>query len=133
MTILTIEKTVLEICDNFDNWKDSPGDLWHLRHWLQLRTWIHGNHCYLTINCDTGQHSQFLQCLQNSIKNILIFHFFDKIQFIKCIKNVGILEKVGWRNLYRAPCGFLAAQLLCQRDSMNNIPGVQQHIKLDSY
>ena len=36
------------IFDNWDNfwqfWKDSPGDLWHLRHWLQfwrLRTWIH--------------------------------------------------------------------------------------------
>ena len=39
--------------------------LWHLRHWLQyrqLRTWIHDNLCFLTINCDTGQHSQFLRC-----------------------------------------------------------------------
>ena len=39
--------------------------LWHLRHWLQyrqLRTWILDNLCYLTINCDTGQHSQFLRC-----------------------------------------------------------------------
>ena len=27
-----------------------------------LRTWIHDNLCYLTINCNTGQHSQFLQC-----------------------------------------------------------------------
>ena len=39
--------------------------LWHLRHWLQyrqLRTWINDNLCYLTINCDTGQHSQFLRC-----------------------------------------------------------------------
>ena len=37
-------------------------NLWHLRHWLQhwqLRTWNHDNLCYLTINCDTGQHSQF--------------------------------------------------------------------------
>ena len=28
---------------HFDNWKDNPGDLWHLRHWLQfwqLRTWM---------------------------------------------------------------------------------------------
>ena len=52
---------------HFDNWKDNPGDLWHLRHWLQfwqLRTWIHDNLCYLTNNCDTGQHSQFLRCLQ---------------------------------------------------------------------
>ena len=50
---------------HFDNWKDNPGDLWNLRHWLQfwqLRTWIHDNLCYLTINCDTGQHSQFLRC-----------------------------------------------------------------------
>ena len=51
---------------HFDNWIDNPGDLWHLRHWLQfwqLRTQIHDNLCYLTINCDTGQHSQFLRCL----------------------------------------------------------------------
>ena len=33
---------------HFDNWIDNPGDLWHLRHWLQfwqLRTWIHSNLC----------------------------------------------------------------------------------------
>ena len=55
-----------------DNDKDkdilsNPRDLWHLRRWLQfwqLRTWIHDNLCDLTINCDTGQHSQFLQCLE---------------------------------------------------------------------
>ena len=40
--------------------------MWHLRHWLQFwqsKTWIHDNLCYLTIKSDTGQHSQFLQCL----------------------------------------------------------------------
>ena len=40
----------------------NPGDLWHLRHWLQfwqLRTWIHENLCYLTIKSDSGQHSQY--------------------------------------------------------------------------
>ena len=45
--------------------KSNPRDLWHLRHWLQLwqlRIWIHDNLSELTINCDTGQHSQFLQC-----------------------------------------------------------------------
>ena len=45
----------------------STCDLWYLRHWLQywkLRTWFHDNLCYLTINCDTGQHSQFLLCLR---------------------------------------------------------------------
>ena len=44
--------------------------LWHLRHWLQyrqLRTWIHDNLCYLTINCDTGQHSQFLRCFHTRV------------------------------------------------------------------
>ena len=55
---------------------DNPGDLWHLRHWLpfwQLRTWIHDNLCYLTINCDTGQHSQFLRCfLKKNGQNIQI-------------------------------------------------------------
>jgi len=43
----------------------NPRNLWHLRHWVQfwqLRTWIHDNLCYLTINSDTGQHSQFLRC-----------------------------------------------------------------------
>ena len=42
----------------------STCDFWYLRHWLQywqLRTWFHDNLCYLTINCDTGQHSQFLR------------------------------------------------------------------------
>ena len=44
---------------------NNPADLWQLRHWLQflqLRTWIHDNLCYLTIKSDTGQHSQFLRC-----------------------------------------------------------------------
>ena len=51
---------------HFDNWKDNPGDFWHLRRWLQiwqLRTWICDNLFYLTINCDTGQHTQFLRWL----------------------------------------------------------------------
>ena len=46
-----------------DNDKDNPRDLWHLRHWLQfrqLRTFE--NLCYLTMNCDTRQHLQFLRC-----------------------------------------------------------------------
>ena len=49
--------------------KSNPRDLWHLRHiWVQfwqLRTWICDNLCFLTINCDTGQHSQFLRCFFN--------------------------------------------------------------------
>ena len=60
-TIFTIQTIAFAI---FDNWKDNPGDLWNLRRWQfsQLRTWIHNNLCYLTINCDTGQHSQWKKC-----------------------------------------------------------------------
>ena len=42
--------------------------MWQLRHWLQflqLRTLIHDNLCYLTIKSDSGQHSQFLRCFDN--------------------------------------------------------------------
>ena len=56
--------------------------LWHLRHRLQyreLRTWIHDNLCYLTINCDTGQHSQFLRCLFLSLKQ------FCKSLYVWCL------------------------------------------------
>ena len=68
-------KSNWNILNHFDNWKHNPGDLWHLRHWLQfwqLRTWIHDNLCYLTINCDTGQHSQFLRCFLS----LSPFHFY---------------------------------------------------------
>ena len=43
LTIFGQFRTILDNFDIWDNWKDSPGDLWHLRHWLQfwrLRTWI---------------------------------------------------------------------------------------------
>jgi len=49
----------------FDNWKDSPGDMTFetLITILTLENLNSVNHSYLTINCDTGQHSQFLRCL----------------------------------------------------------------------
>ena len=49
----------------FDNWKDSPGDLTFetLITILTIENLNSDNHSYLTINCDTGQHSQFLRCL----------------------------------------------------------------------
>ena len=48
----------------FDNWKDSPGDLTFetLITILLIENLNSVNHSYLTINCDTGQHSQFLRC-----------------------------------------------------------------------
>ena len=36
----------------------------------QLSTWLHDNHCDLTIKSHTGQHSQFLQCLLRYIHHI---------------------------------------------------------------
>ena len=49
----------------FDNWKDSPGDLTFetLITILTIENLNSDNHSYLTINCDTGQHLQFLRCL----------------------------------------------------------------------
>ena len=49
--------------------------MWQLRHWLQflqLRTRIHDNLCYLTIKSDTGQHSQFLRCF--TVESSLFTH-----------------------------------------------------------
>ena len=33
-----------------------------------MRVWINDNLCYLTIKCDTGQHSQFLRCFDTEYK-----------------------------------------------------------------
>ena len=38
-----------------------------IRYW-QLRTWINDNLSYLTINCDTVQHSQFSWCFKLTLK-----------------------------------------------------------------
>ena len=48
----------------FDNWKDSPEDLTFetLITILTIENLNSDNHFYLTVNCDTGQHSQFLRC-----------------------------------------------------------------------
>ena len=46
-------------------------DIWHwleIQYW-QLRTWFHDNLCYLTINCDPGQHLQFLRCFVCSARH----------------------------------------------------------------
>ena len=73
MTIFWWQFLVTIFDDNFwkqflmtlfdDNlWWQFSDFLKHLLQFWQLRTWIHDNLCYLTINCDTGQHSQFLRC-----------------------------------------------------------------------
>ena len=63
----TFSQLLLNFFSAFLNLFLSTCELWHLILWLQywqLRTWIHDNLCYLTINCDTGQHSQFLRCFK---------------------------------------------------------------------
>ena len=72
-----------------NNCKDNFGDLWHVRHWLQfwhLRTWIRDNNCYLTINSDSGQHSQFSQCFIVGLP-LLCHHlsWIFKIQFSQVV------------------------------------------------
>ena len=77
----------------FDNCKDNPGDLWHLRHWLQfwqLRTWIHDNLCYLTINCDTGKHSHSCNVSWTASYRWKVYKLaltiFQRWHLTKCIK-----------------------------------------------
>ena len=76
-------------------------DLWHLRHWLQywqLRTWIHDNLCYLTINCDTGQHSQFLRCF---LGVICIPQLSIKHQNIECEGLSSKFKHLWWNTVYK--------------------------------
>ena len=85
--------------------KSNPRDLWHLRHWLQfwqLRTWIHDNLCVLTINCDTGQHLQFLRCFAcNNVEHIsdLVYHLIKLLQQFDWRSNLfadGVLSPKPW-------------------------------------
>ena len=63
LTILDNFWTILTIETIFDKWKDSPGDSTFetLSTILTIENLNSDNHSYLTINCDTGQHSQFLR------------------------------------------------------------------------
>ena len=81
--ILTIEKTILETCDIWDT--DYNSD----------------NLCYLTINCDTGQHSQFLRCfwpghvskITNLFRHSLTVHGNLKVWPTIPLTGVGWLEE----------------------------------------
>ena len=67
----------------FDNWKDSPGGLTFetLITILTIENLNSDNRSYLTINCDTGQHSQFLRCLYIMVSQLFtrIISFFTRI------------------------------------------------------
>ena len=99
---------LVETCDLFDIWSEWCGDLIRqkttyllptylpylptLRHWLQywqLRTWINDNLCYLTINCDTGRHSQFLRCfILICLQPTSNVQFIDMIIWVVCLSCV---------------------------------------------
>ena len=71
-----------------------------LRHWLQfwqLRTWIQDNLCYLTINCDTGQHSQFLRCFVNkySLEDVDFLLILEALDLLLVSVKGSILPPVG--------------------------------------
>ena len=57
----TMTKTIWGTCDLWGTGYNSDN-------WLNLRTWIHDNLCAMTIRSETGQHSQFWQCLLLDIR-----------------------------------------------------------------
>ena len=90
----------------FDNWKDSPGDLTFetLITFLIIENLNSDNNSYLTVNCDTGQHSQFLLKTQQplilekfqifgKISNFQIFgkksDFLENFRFLEKFQNFG--------------------------------------------
>ena len=85
-------------------------DLWQLRHWhwhWQLRTWTHDN---LTINCDTGQHLQFLRCF---VKHYQIFTLILDI-FCQHFGDTYQLEGAGLQNVHFVIYVFVL-ELYCQK------------------
>ena len=81
-------------------------DLWQLRHW-QLRTWTHDN---LTINCDTGQHLQFLRYF---VKHYQIFTLILDI-FCQHFGDTYQLEGAGLQNVHFVIYVFVL-ELYCQK------------------
>ena len=49
---------------------------------MDTRTWIHDNLCYLPINCNTGQHSQFLRCFIHTSASLLEHYISEKSQHL---------------------------------------------------
>ena len=67
----------------FDNWKGSLGDLTFetLITILTIENLNSANHSYLTINCATGQHSQFLRCFPKVPMLRMYLNIFKTIHF----------------------------------------------------
>ena len=85
----------------FDNWKDSPGDLTFetLITILTIENLNSVNHSYLTINCDTGQHSQFLRCFVFTIPDIC--QFYTPLAYAKSANNLYKKAKISPNRVHR--------------------------------
>ena len=68
---------------------------------------LHDNLCYLTINCDTGQHSQFLRCLVTILVRALVVKWWgcevdggNKVVGVaRMVRVVGVVRRMnGLRN-----------------------------------
>ena len=83
----------------FDNWKDSPGGLTFetLITILTIENMNSENHSYLIINCDTGQHSQFLRSFAN-LTGLLI----EKYNKIFCRINIQSFILIPYVEYYRS-------------------------------
>ena len=58
-------------------------NLWTCWHFRQLRTWIHDNHCDMTIKSGTGQNLQFFWCFHHFplLKSQIKYH---RVKFLTC-------------------------------------------------
>ena len=70
---MTILDNFLKLWTIFDKWKDSLGDsaFETLSTILTIENLNSDNHSYLTVNCDTGQHSQFLRCFNVIVRSVI--------------------------------------------------------------
>ena len=80
------------------------------------------DHCYLTINCDTGQHSQLLQCLLSKkciseTPKYLCMSYGVEEGNLKLMKVYEIIEK--WKQGYENGSKYFALNLLSNLSHLN--------------
>ena len=73
----------------FDNWKDNPDDIWDTDY--SSDNWK--PEC-VTIKSDTGQHLQFLQCLNQVLMHTNILWLYLDIMVLFENKNMSLWKKL---------------------------------------